>query len=159
MVYLFLLLRQNYKSFLSDSCCIVFLVILSISSKHLVYFWAREHLRFKFQTCFFLFLARAHSSASPAPPLSALLGVHASPPPAILAPRASDPHFVCALIRAEFAPLAFSLSAPGRPLRPNPSPQSTIAAAAPSSLPPSIRHLRWAPHWFLTREPPRIILL
>ena len=55
-VSLFFLLRPNYKSFSSDSYCIVFLVILSISSKNLVNFWARKHLRFEFQTCLLSFL-------------------------------------------------------------------------------------------------------
>ena len=47
---LFFLLRPIHKVFLSDSLWKMILEILSIFSKTLVNFWAREHLCFKFQT-------------------------------------------------------------------------------------------------------------
>ena len=66
-IVLFNLLRPLYKVFLSDSCCNVFLVILSSSSKTLVIFGAREHLCFEFQTSTVFLFSPAHLSAPPLP--------------------------------------------------------------------------------------------
>ena len=113
--------RPNYKSFSSDSCCIVFLVILSISSKNLVNFLARKHLRFEFQTCLLSFLR-------PGPLIRLSLSLcfclaarrkRRPSPASILVPRTINPRIPCCPFTP---PLALSLSAHGRPLLPLPKP-------------------------------------
>ena len=97
-VSLFFLLRPNYKSFSSDSCSIVFLVILSISSKNLLNFLAQEHLRFEFQN-----LNRYFSRPGPpvslpsSPPLCSASPRHArvATPPNNPGTRAGHPRLSC----------------------------------------------------------------
>ena len=71
-VVLFFLLKLIYKIFSSDSCCIVFLVILSSSRKLFVNFKARKHLVSNFEHQSFSTVAgptrHPHHPAFPAPP-------------------------------------------------------------------------------------------